>query len=50
MYSKIHKYRSIDEEGKTHGVDDPQSFVFSFKDNKPMKYEMKEESKSKLVV
>ena len=28
------------------GVDDPQSFLFSFKDNKPIKYEMKEDKKN----
>ena len=46
VYSKIDKYQTEDENGKTHGVIDPKSFVFSFKDNKPMKYEKKEEKKN----
>ena len=46
IYSKIDKYRTVDEEGNTHGVEDSQSFLFSFKDNKSMKYEMKEHKKN----
>ena len=47
IYSKIDKCRTKDENGIYHGVIDPKSFVFSFKDNKPMKYEMKEKKKNK---
>ena len=47
VYSMIDKYRTIDEEGKTHGIEDPQSFLFSFKDNKSLKYDMREDKKNK---
>ena len=49
LYSTIDKNQSVDVEGKIYNVFDAQSFLFSFKDNKPMKYELKEDKKSASV-
>ena len=46
MSSKIDKYRYVDENGDVQGVVDPQSFVFTFRNNQPTKYMMKEEKKN----
>ena len=47
VYSKIDKYKTNLENGYVEAVHDQQSFVFSFKNNNPMKYEMKEDMKEK---
>ena len=45
VYPIINEYQhQID--GKWKATNDPQSFLFSFKDNQPMKYELKEEKKN----
>ena len=49
VHPAIDNYQTFDKEGKRHGIVDPQSFVFSFKNNKPMKYEMEEDKKNESV-
>ena len=44
--AEINIYRSVEPDGKRIGVIDPYSFVFSFKDNTPMKYDVRDDKKN----
>ena len=47
IYSQIDKYSVLNEEiCQYECIIDPKSFIFTFKDNKPLKFELKEEKKN----
>ena len=46
--SKIDKYRYV-ENDIAKGVEDPNCFVFSYKDNKPNKYELRKDRKDNSI-
>ena len=50
IYSTINKYETYNAETwKVEGLNDPESFVFTFKDNQPMKFELKEDKKNEPI-
>ena len=47
IYSTINKYETYNNETyQWEGLNDPNSFVFTFKEYKPMKFELKEDMKN----
>ena len=47
IHSRIHTIISEDDE---EGIEDSKSFVFTFKNNKPMKFEMKEDKQEEKTI
>ena len=50
IYSTIDKYETFNNKTwEYEGLNDTESFVFTFKDNKPMKFELKEDKKNEPI-
>ena len=47
LYAPVNKYRTQNQNGQTEGIVDQKSFLFTFKDNKPVKVDLKRNMKDK---